>query len=95
MKYVLIGLLRAYRAVISPMYGQVCRYYPSCSQYALDAVRVHGSMKGGWLTIRRVIRCHPWAAGGVDPVPSTFRWFGLHRPSLHPHRRSVVSVGKE
>jgi putative membrane protein insertion efficiency factor len=76
MKYVLIGLLRGYRAVISPLHGQVCRYYPSCSQYALDAVRTHGSVKGSWLAARRVVRCHPWARGGLDPVPSTFNWRG-------------------
>ena len=59
MKYVLIALLRAYRAVISPLYGQVCRYHPSCSAYALEAVQVHGSMKGSWLAVRRLGRCHP------------------------------------
>lgn len=69
MKYVLIGLLRVYRALISPLYGEVCRYYPSCSAYALEAVQVHGSMKGSWLATRRLARCHPWAAGGVDKVP--------------------------
>jgi putative membrane protein insertion efficiency factor len=68
-KYVLIGLLKAYRAVISPLYGQVCRYYPSCSAYALEAVTRHGAVKGSVLTVRRLARCHPWAAGGLDPVP--------------------------
>lgn len=69
MKYFLIGLLKAYRALISPLYGQVCRYHPSCSAYALGAVQQHGSVRGGWLAVRRVGRCHPWAAGGYDPVP--------------------------
>ena len=69
MKYVLIGLLRAYRFAISPLYGQVCRYHPSCSAYALEAVTVHGSIKGTWLAARRLGRCHPWARGGYDPVP--------------------------
>mgnify|MGYP003920086367 FL=1 len=69
MKYVLIGLLRVYRALISPLYGEVCRYYPSCSAYALEAVQVHGSIKGSWLAGRRLARCHPWAPGGVDKVP--------------------------
>ena len=69
MKWVLIGLLRAYRAVISPLYGEVCRYYPSCSAYALEAVRTHGSITGSWLAARRLARCHPWAPGGVDHVP--------------------------
>ena len=71
MKYVLIGLLKAWRLLISPLYGNVCRYYPSCSAYALRAVGVHGAVKGGWLTVRRLLRCHPWAAGGYDPVPGT------------------------
>lgn len=70
MKYVLIGVLRLYRLLISPLYGQVCRYYPSCSAYALEAVTVHGSMRGTWYAARRVARCHPWAAGGIDPVPA-------------------------
>jgi putative membrane protein insertion efficiency factor len=68
-KYVLIGLLKAYRAVISPLYGDVCRYYPSCSAYALEAVSRHGAARGTVLTVRRLVRCHPWAAGGLDPVP--------------------------
>ncbi|MEQ6900885.1 membrane protein insertion efficiency factor YidD [Nocardioides sp. YIM 152588] len=69
MKWVLIGLLRAYQTVISPLYGQVCRFYPSCSHYAIEAIRVHGSIKGSWLTVRRLARCHPWNPGGVDHVP--------------------------
>ncbi len=71
MKYLLIGLLKLYRLLISPLYGNVCRYYPSCSAYALRAVSVHGAVKGSWLTIRRLLRCHPWAPGGYDPVPGT------------------------
>ena len=62
-------LLRGYRFAISPLYGQVCRYHPSCSAYALEAVTVHGALRGSWLAVRRVCRCHPWAAGGWDPVP--------------------------
>ena len=71
MKYVLIGLLKVYRLVISPLYGNVCRYYPSCSAYALRAVEVHGAVKGSYLAGRRLLRCHPWTAGGYDPVPGT------------------------
>lgn len=71
MKYLLISLLKAYRAVISPLYGQVCKYYPSCSAYALEAVQVHGAGRGSWLAARRLGSCHPWSEGGYDPVPGT------------------------
>ena len=74
MTWLLVLVLRAYRRVISPLYGDVCRYYPSCSAYALDAVEIHGALRGGWLAARRLGRCHPWAAGGVDPVPAEFSW---------------------
>jgi putative membrane protein insertion efficiency factor len=70
-KYLLIGFLKAYRAVISPLYGQVCRYHPSCSAYALQAVQDHGAVRGSWLALRRLARCHPWSPGGYDPVPAT------------------------
>ncbi|HEY8913445.1 membrane protein insertion efficiency factor YidD [Lacisediminihabitans sp.] len=62
-------ILRVYRAVISPLYGDVCRYYPSCSAYTLGAIQKYGVIKGSWLGARRIARCHPWAAGGVDDVP--------------------------
>jgi putative membrane protein insertion efficiency factor len=63
-------ILRAYRAVISPLYGDVCRYYPSCSAYALQAIQRYGVIKGVWLGTLRIARCHPWALGGVDDVPA-------------------------
>lgn len=74
MKHVLIGLLKVYRLVVSPLYGNVCRYYPSCSAYALRSVEVHGAVKGTWLAGRRLLRCHPWTPGGYDPVPGTPEW---------------------
>lgn len=64
-----VVILRIYRAVISPLYGDVCRYYPSCSSYTLRAIQKYGVVRGSWLGIRRIGRCHPWAAGGVDDVP--------------------------
>ena len=69
MKYVLIGLLKVYRFAISPLYGDVCRYYPSCSAYAVTALRRFGPVRGTWLALRRLGRCHPWTPGGVDHVP--------------------------
>jgi putative membrane protein insertion efficiency factor len=63
-------LLRAYQLLLSPLLGPRCRFYPSCSQYALEAVHSHGSLRGSLLALRRLSRCHPWGAGGYDPVPS-------------------------
>lgn len=62
----LVGLVRGYQLLISPLLGPRCRFYPTCSHYAIEALRTHGPIKGGWLTIKRVGRCHP---GGHDPVP--------------------------
>lgn len=69
MRHLLIALLRGYRFVISPLYGQVCRYHPTCSAFALEAISTYGAARGTWLAVRRVLRCHPWALGGYDPVP--------------------------
>lgn len=66
---VLIGLVRFYRAVISPLKPPSCRFYPTCSEYALEAVRKHGPWKGTALAVRRILRCHPMNPGGYDPVP--------------------------
>ena len=69
--WLLVGLLTGYRRFISPLLGPRCRFYPSCSAYALEAVQVHGALKGSWLAVRRLSRCHPFHAGGIDPVPGT------------------------
>lgn len=66
---IVVVLLRIYRAVVSPLYGDVCRYYPSCSAYALGAIQEYGVVVGSGLAARRLARCHPWAEGGVDDVP--------------------------
>lgn len=89
MKHVLVLLLKAYRLLISPLYGEVCRYYPSCSAYALGAVQTHGSLRGSWLAVRRLARCHPWADGGVDLVPPA-RTVKTPRPATSPANRSVT-----
>lgn len=69
MKRLLIGLVRAYQYAISPLLGRNCRYFPTCSEYMLEAVQKHGAVKGGWLGAKRLCRCHPWHPGGYDPVP--------------------------
>ena len=63
-------LIRGYQLAISPLLGPRCRYLPTCSEYAAEAVLVHGALRGGWLGLRRIARCHPWGGSGFDPVPS-------------------------
>ena len=65
----LLGLVWLYRMAISPLIGANCRFEPSCSEYAQQALRVHGAFKGGWLVLKRIGRCHPWGGSGYDPVP--------------------------
>ena len=71
----LVGILvlpiRAYQVAVSPLLGPRCRFYPSCSAYAVEALQVHGPLRGTWLAARRLLRCHPWNPGGLDPVPQT------------------------
>ncbi|HHT28457.1 MAG TPA: membrane protein insertion efficiency factor YidD [Firmicutes bacterium] len=68
MKQLVLMLIRFYRVAISPLFPATCRYYPSCSAYAQEAVRRYGAVKGGWMAVRRIVRCHPWHPGGFDPV---------------------------
>ena len=69
MKTLLLALLSIYQYLLSPWVGQHCRFHPSCSEYAREAVETHGALRGSWLAARRLSRCHPWHAGGFDPVP--------------------------
>ena len=69
MQKVLVMLLKGYQYLISPWFGQTCRFYPSCSCYAIEAIEKRGVLMGLWLTVRRIGRCHPWHPGGFDPVP--------------------------
>lgn len=69
---ILIGFVRAYRLVLSPVLPMSCRYHPTCSDYACQALARHGAVRGTWLTLARILRCHPWRAGGCDPVPERF-----------------------
>ena len=69
MRKVLIVLIRAYQYAVSPLFVPSCRFHPSCSAYALEAVERHGPLRGAWLAVKRLLRCHPWHSGGCDPVP--------------------------
>ena len=69
MKTLLLALLRGYQYAVRPLLGANCRFYPSCSDYAKEAIERHGAFQGSWLAIRRVVKCHPYHPGGFDPVP--------------------------
>jgi len=73
MKRLLLGLITAYRYLLSPFLGPSCRFYPTCSAYASEAIETHGALYGTWLAIKRILKCHPWHAGGVDLVPPARR----------------------
>ena len=67
---ILLWLVRAYQLALSPLFGPTCRFYPTCSNYAMEAIREHGALKGAMLAAVRLAKCHPWHPGGFDPVPS-------------------------
>jgi putative membrane protein insertion efficiency factor len=77
-------VVRLYQLTLSPMIGPVCRFDPSCSHYAMSALETHGGIRGSWLTLRRLARCHPWGGKGYDPVP----------PPDTPHKRGRVVSGR-
>lgn len=78
LKKIFIALIRFYQLVISPLKPPTCRFYPTCSQYGLEAIQRFGAIKGGWLTIKRILKCQPFHPGGLDPVPETW----------HKHRKA-------
>ncbi|MDI1232219.1 MAG: membrane protein insertion efficiency factor YidD [Methylobacter sp.] len=72
MRFILIAIIKFYRYFISPLLGDRCRFYPSCSSYSLEALQLHGAIIGSYLTLKRLLRCHPFHEGGIDPVPEKF-----------------------
>jgi hypothetical protein len=69
MARILVWIVKAYQLVLSPFFGQQCRFYPTCSQYSVEAIQKHGALLGSYYTVRRLLRCHPWCDGGHDPIP--------------------------
>jgi putative membrane protein insertion efficiency factor len=88
MARVLLLLVTGYRRFLSPLIGPTCRFAPSCSTYALKALQTHGALRGGWLTLRRLSRCHPFHPGGYDPVPPP-----SHRRAEHGAHTAPPSAG--
>ena len=85
MRFVATLLIRIYQWTVSPLLGPTCRFYPSCSNYALEAINRFGMLRGGWLTVKRLGRCHPWHPGGFDPVPVSDTNGPLGTPSVCNH----------
>ena len=85
----LLSLVRGYRLFLSPWLGSACRFTPSCSAYALGALQQHGAAVGSYLTVARLVRCHPWCAGGHDPVPHSIKAPRLFSALLYPHLAQV------
>jgi putative membrane protein insertion efficiency factor len=87
MRALLIGCINLYRWFVSPLLGPNCRFYPTCSCYAQEALHRHGALRGSWLAVRRIGRCHPWNPGGYDPVPESIE------PVHAPHNDKRPSHG--
>lgn len=93
-KWVLIGLVRFYQLFISPLLGPRCRFYPTCSHYTIEAIKLHGVLYGSWLAIKRIGRCHPANPGGVDPVPECgCGWLG-HRCDSQPKKQDAATLNE-
>ena len=84
MRALLIAIVRLYQLTLSPLVGFHCRYQPTCSAYATEAIETHGALCGVWLTLKRLLRCHPWGGSGYDPVPATQRHCAHHHLT-HSH----------
>lgn len=87
MKKLAIGLIRIYQRTLSRVLPPSCRFTPTCSQYAAQAIEAHGLFRGGWMAVRRICRCHPWSEGGEDPVPGV-ETDALADPASRPNRRN-------
>lgn len=74
LKRALVALIRVYQVVLSPWVGHGCRYLPTCSEYSREAIERHGALRGSWMMLARLARCHPFGGRGLDPVPAQFRW---------------------
>ncbi len=103
MRALLIALLRAYQYLLSPWIGGSCRFWPTCSEYAREAIAAHGAARGSYMTAARLARCHPYGGGGVDPVPAQFRWrcwceaettVNVQQPDPGDHAQSFAGTGK-
>ena len=94
LSWVLVAPIKVYQHVLSPLLPSTCRYHPSCSAYATVALRTHGPFKGSLLAVARLLRCNPWSAGGVNPVPSRGKWRADVLPdgSTRTHAASVLSA---
>ena len=78
---ILINFIKIYQYVLSPYIGRECRFYPTCSNYSIEAIERFGFFRGSWLMVARIIRCNPWGGSGVDPVPDVFSWFPWKKSS--------------
>ena len=85
MKKIFIGLIRGYKRFISPLFPPSCRYYPTCSNYSVQAIQKHGAIKGSIMGISRILRCHPFVKGGYDPVPEQFSIRRNNKEDEHNH----------
>ena len=87
---ILMGLIQCYRYCISPLIAGRCRFYPTCSAYSLEALDRHGFLKGSWLTVKRLLRCHPWHPGGIDLVPESPEIYQI-KPDNHTYQPPSVA----